>query len=68
MVAMNARACRESVFSFISHDPKFMEDADLAVAQMKLIPYYIQECPRFAEYLEQYRAAMRQEDALRLSL
>ena len=47
-------SCRETILSFIENDPFELNEADLTIARLKLIPYYEEKCPKFKDLLASY--------------
>lgn len=47
-------SCRETISYFIENDPSELNEADLTIARLKLIPYYEEKCPKFKDLLSSY--------------
>ena len=59
--------CFDSVESFVLNDPSDLSDTDLDIARLKLLPYYVRECPDFADALGDYEGMLETEKKERVS-
>ena len=63
----HASHCRESVASFVENDVAELSDVDLAVARLRLLPYYERLCSAHAGPLDEYGRQLDRETRLRYS-
>jgi len=56
--------CYEAVDSFVKNDPSTLSDIDLDLARVKLLPYYLKNCPLFLE-LDDYDYSLEREKRIR---
>lgn len=47
-------SCRETILSFIENDFSELNETDLTIARLKLIPFYEEKCPKFKDLLSSY--------------
>lgn len=53
--------CRQSVARFIENDAHEMNDVDLSIARLRLLPFYEQWCPHLRSLLETYDEQLTSE-------
>lgn len=65
--ALNQEACRNALAKFSAANVAKMNDVDLAIARLRLAPYYRERCPRMTrewdgveERLERRRSELRE--------
>ena len=58
--------CQDSVSAFVSNDPSDLNDADLAIAQHRLLPHYRRKCPTESDRLSEFDARLDGELSVRM--
>lgn len=57
--------CDSAVLSFVDHPPAELSDVDLAIARLRLLPFYQRKCKLFSTELDAYEARLERESRLR---